>query len=156
MATRPKGGSVSVSGMGRGAPPPAITVRARIEGVEKTSAEFKAARKKFNATMRLVIQQAGEKAVLPAIKAKFPRVTGRFANSLYVKRDRTTVFIGSRMRGGENRAVGFIDFGGKYPRHKGRRVGPHVIVNELGKRRTLIDEAILAGLMKTFDPLSHT
>jgi hypothetical protein len=123
--------------------------------LEKTSAEFKAARRRFNAAMRTVMQQAGERSVLPLIKHKFARLTGRFANSLYVKRDRTTVFIGSRMRGGENRAVGWIDFGGRHPLHKRRRKGRYVIVDELNKRRPLIEEAILPGLNRTFDPLEH-
>lgn len=146
-----RGGSLSTSGGGG----PAYTVRARIEGLEKTSAAFRAARRRFNAALRTVLQQAGEKTVLPAIKSRFARLTGRFAGSLYVKRDRTTVFIGSRMRGGENRALGWIDFGGRHPRHKGRRTGPYVIVTELRRRRAMIDEAILAGLTKTFDPLEH-
>lgn len=150
---RKGGGNISVSGVGNAGPP--ITVRARIEGLEKTSAEFKAARRRFNASLRTVLQVAGERTALPAIKAKFKRLTGRFADSLYVKRDRTTVFIGSRMRGGENRALGHIDFGGKHPRHKRRRKGPYVIVTELHKRQPMINEAILAGLLKTFDPIEH-
>lgn len=146
--------SVKVSGIGREAGPP-IVVRARIEGIEKTSAEFKAARRRFNATLRTVIQQAGERSVLPVIKMKFPKLTRRFANSLYVQRDRTTVFIGSKMRGAENRAVGWIDFGGRHPLFKRRREGAYVIVTELTKRRPLIEEQILLGLSKTFDPLEH-
>jgi hypothetical protein len=149
---RKGGGNISVAGEGSDQP---FVVRARIEGLEKTSAEFKAARRRFNAAMRTVMQTAGERAVLPVIKLKFPRLTGRFANSLYVKRDRTTVFIGSRMRGSENRAVGWVDFGGRHPLHKRRRKGLYVIVNELNKRRPLIEEAVLLGLNKTFDPLEH-
>jgi hypothetical protein len=150
--TRSGGGNISVSGPGSDSP---IIVRARIEGLEKTSAEFKAARRRFNAALRTVLQTAGERTVLPVIKLKFKRLTGRFANSLYVKRDRTTVFIGSRMRGGENRAVGWIDFGGRHPLHKRRRKGLYVIVDELNKRQPVINEAILVGLTKTFDPLEH-
>lgn len=146
------GGNISVSGRGAEAP---IVVGARIEGLEKTSAEFKAARRRFNAALRTVLQVAGEVTVLPVIKAKFKRLTGRFEESLYVKRDRTTVFIGSRMRGGENRAVGWIDFGGRHPLHKRRRKGLYVIVTELNKRQPLIQEQILIGLGKTFDPLEH-
>ena len=140
-------GRVSASGSGG----PAFTVRARIEGVEKTSAEFKAARRQFNAAMRDVIVAAGEKAVLPAIKSKFGSRT--FGKSLYVQRDRTTVFIGSRMRGALNRAVGWFDFGGKRPRDRQRRKGPYVIVRELDRRREYIDATILAALLETFRPL---
>ena len=133
---------------------PSFTVRARVEGVEKTSKAFRDARRKFNAAMRDVIVTAGEKVVLPAIKSRFP--SRRFGASLYVKRDRTTVFIGSRMRGALNRTVGWLDFGGARPRDHRRRNGPHVIVEELDRRREYIDEAILFELMRTFHPNLET
>lgn len=133
---------------------PAIAVHARIEGAEKTSKEFRDARRQFNAAMRDVIEEAGERAVLPAIKANFP--SRRFADTLYVKRDRIGVFIGSRERGSLNRAVGWLDFGGKRPRDSVRRRGPYVIVRELDRRREYIDTAILVALMKTFHPLETT
>lgn len=147
------GGRLGVSDRAGG---PAITVQARIEGVARTSAEFRAARRQFNSSMRDVIHAAGKTVVLPRIKTTFTRDTGRMARSLYVKRDRTTVYIGSRLRGRENRAVGWIDFGGKRTRDRYRRTGPTVIVDTLHSRRRVIDEAILRGLMKTFDPLEHT
>lgn len=130
---------------------PAFTIRARIEGVERTSKEFKQARRDFNIAMRQVIVTAGERAVLPAIKAKFG--SRKFGASLYVKRDRTTVFIGSRLRGSLNRALGWFDFGGKRPRDTKRRKGRYVIVTELGRRRELIDAAILSSVLETFKPL---
>ncbi len=143
------GGRLSAAGSsGDG---PAITVTARIEGVDKTSEEFRAARREFNTKMRDVIAAAGERSVLPAIKSRFP--SRRWAASLYVKRDRTTVFIGSRLRGRFNRALGWLDFGGKRRRDRRRRVGPRVIVTQLGARRRHIDEAILVGLLHTFHPL---
>jgi hypothetical protein len=150
--SRPGGTIKAASTTPDGSP---LVVRARIEGLEKTSAEFRAARRRFNATMRSVLQAAGELIVLPAVKHNFKRLTGRFAGSLYVQRDRTTVFIGSRMRGGENRAVGWIDFGGRHPRHQRRRKGPYVIVRELNRRRSGVEQAVLKGLMKNFDPLEH-
>lgn len=147
----PRGGRVSASGRGPG---PAISVHARIEGVEKTSEEFRQARRQFNAAMRDVIVEAGEKAVLPAIKSEFP--SRQWAETLFVKRDRTTVFIGSRLRGALNRALGWLDFGGRRPKDSRRRRGPYVIVTQLDRRREYIDATILAGLMKTFHPLETT
>ena len=106
--------------------------------------------------MRTVIQQAGEKSVLPAIRHRFPRgKTGKSAASLYVQRDRTTVYIGSHLRGAKNRALGWIDFGGKRRRDHRRRRGLYVIITEVTNRRPLIEEAILQGLMRTFSPLEH-
>ncbi len=133
---------------------PAFRVEAHIEGVEKTSAEFRAARRGFNAAMRDAIQRAGETAVLPAIKRTFG--SRRFGGSLYVKRDRTTVFIASRLRGALNRAVGWFDFGGKRPRDRARRRGNYVIVRELHGRRERIDNEILRGVLSTFDPIEHS
>lgn len=149
-----QGSNIKVSGLGREAGPVPI-VRARIEGVEKTSQEFKDARRQFNTKMRDVIQAAGETSVLPIIKLRFKRKSGRFADSLFVRRDRTTVFIGSKMRGGENRAVGWVDFGGRHPLFTRRRKGLYVIVRTLEERQALITEAILLGLTRTFDPLEH-
>jgi hypothetical protein len=128
-------------------------VHARIEGLEKTSKEFREARRDFNKAMRNAIVKAGESAVLPAVKARFP--SRRFAQSLFIKRDRTTVFIGSRLRGTLNRAVGWLDFGGRRERDTVRRVGPHAIVEGLRQRRPLIDEAVLREVTATFSPLEH-
>lgn len=151
MANRGRGrsgGRLSASGR-QGEPP--LTVRAEITGVARTSAEFRQARREFNTKMRDAIAAAGTKAVLPVIVARFPSRT--FGASLYVKRDRTTVFIGSRMRGTLNRAVGWLDFGGKRTRDRVHRVGPKVILNELHGRRHIIDHEILVALMQTFKPL---
>lgn len=144
-----KGGSLSTGSLDRTGP--GIAVHARIEGAEKTSKEFREARRQFNAAMRAVIVEAGERAVLPAIKAKFP--SRGFGESLYVKRDRTTVLIASRKRGSLNRTVGWLDFGGRRPRDSVRRRGRYTIVRELDRRREYIDQAILVALMKTFHPL---
>lgn len=148
-----RGGTLSTGSIDR-TRGPGISVHARIEGVEKTSKEFRQARRLFNAAMRDVIVEAGERAVLPAIKARFP--SRRFGAGLYVKRDRTTVFIGSRERGALNRTVGWLDFGGQRPRDTKRRYGTYVIVRELEGRREYIDGAILIALMKTFKPLETT
>jgi hypothetical protein len=149
QSTKRHQGNIKAAGP-RGAGP-ALVVRARIEGAERTSDVFKRARSRFSAAMRDIMVAAGEKAVLPAIKAKFP--SRRFGESLFVRRDRTTVFIGSRERGPLNRAVGWLDFGGRRPRDTKRRRGTYVIVRELDSKREYIDEVILAGLLQTFNPL---
>lgn len=144
---RGRGGRLSAASTGE----PGLTVTARITGVERTSDQFKRARREFNSKMRDVIAAAGERSVLPAIKARFP--SRRFGASLFVRRDRTTVFIGSRMRGSLNRAVGWLDFGGKRPLDRRVRIGPQVIVTELRGRRHLIDHEVYVGLLQTFKPL---
>jgi hypothetical protein len=142
------GGRLSSGGYGAG---PLIDVSVRISGVEKTSQEFKDARRDVNRKLRQAIQTAGERAVLPQIKRGFGSRT--FGASLFVKKDRTTVFIGSKLRGSLNRAVGWWDFGGQRPRDHARRKGRYTIVRMLQARRPIIDRAILEALDDTFRPL---
>jgi hypothetical protein len=152
-----KGGSVSVGGGGR----PTVGITVRLEGFQQASDELKAARRDANARIRAAVESAANRAVLPAIKDEFPKhgwassrerglPSGAMAASLYVKRDRTTVLIGSKLRGSLNRALGWIDFGGKRPNDTVRRTGPHVIVNALQSKRAYIDEQILSELLKSF------
>jgi hypothetical protein len=70
-----------------------FNVRIVIEGAEKTSDEFKQIRRTINGRLREAMVRAGERSVLPAIKGDLP-ATG-WGDTLFVKRDRTGVFIGS-------------------------------------------------------------
>lgn len=149
----PRGGRLSTGTSGG----PRIGVAIRIEGLEKTSQEFKEARRGVNARLRSVMQRAGEQTALPRIRAKFTGgASGRWAGSLFVKKDRQSVFIGSKLRGSMNRAVGWIDFGGKRPLDSSPRRGPKVIVNTLADLRTEIDAQALLEVMREFDPLDRT
>jgi hypothetical protein len=140
-----RGGRVS-TGTGRPGGQ-AFSVDVLIHGAEKTSDEFKEIRRTINGRLREAMVQAGERAVLPAIKEGLPT---RWGEGLFVKRDRAGVFISSRLRGSMNRALGWFDFGGRRPRDSKRREGPHVIVNRLQRERPAIDRAIHDALEQAF------
>jgi hypothetical protein len=147
-----------------------FNVRIVVEGAEKTSDEFKQIRRTINGRLREAMVRAGERSVLPTIKRNFSQrqgygasVTGvqtgyvghglppgRMADSLFVKRDRTGVFIGSDLTGRLNRTLGWIDFGGRRPNDSARREGPHAIVRSLQGERPAIDRAIRAELDRAF------
>jgi hypothetical protein len=128
-----------------------IDVRITVEGVDKTSEEFRQARREFNKAIRGVMVRVGEREVLPEIK----REMGAYADFArpYVQRERSGVFIGSKARGAENRAVGWLDFGGKRPLDTARREGPYAIVRSLDRKRDRIDDEVTRELLKTFHPL---
>jgi hypothetical protein len=73
-----------------------FNVRIVVEGAEKTSDEFKQIRRTINGRLREAMVRAGERSVLPAIKGDLP---AKWGDTLFVKRDRGGVFIGSRLRG---------------------------------------------------------
>jgi hypothetical protein len=139
----PKPSKVSAGGGGR-----SLSVDIEVEGVEKTSQEFREARSKVNAKIRDVMQKVGQHEVLPIMASGLPGWA-----KMYVLRERSGVFFGSRARGEMNRALGWWDFGGKRPMDHGRRTGPHVIVKALDRKRDRIDEATLKALMDAFSPL---
>lgn len=148
-----KGGSIKAHGSGG----PSISVGIHIAGLEKTSQEFKDARKDMNARLRDAVERAGKREALPYITAKMRSEIGhRWASSMKVKRDRTTVFVSSSMRGQMNRALGWLNFGGKRPRDTQYRHGREVMVSTLQERRSQIDTVLLEELMKAFDGLEHS
>lgn len=128
-----------------------ISVHVVAEDVARVDDAFKAIRRDVNARMRDVMQQVGERDALPAVRTEFATTSRRFADTLYVVRDRSGVFIGSRARGPLNRAVGWLDFGGKRERDHETRVGPYTIVHTLDQKRPAIDAAILEGLCREFE-----
>jgi hypothetical protein len=139
-----RGGKLSAS-TGRGGQ--AFQVDVRIMGATKTSDEFKQIRRSINARLREAMVTAGERSVLPSIKSGLP---AKWGETLFVKRDRGGVFIGSRLRGSMNRALGWFDFGGRRPNDTARRDGPHVIVRRLQGERPAIDRAISEALEHAF------
>lgn len=157
----PKGGSVGVTGRGG----PGIRLDITLSGFERASDDLKQARRDANQRIRGAVETAGRMVVLPAIQHEFPKQgwrgvgehglpSGAMAASLYVRRDRSAVIIGSRLRGSLNRALGWIDFGGRRPNDSQRRSGPHVIVGRLDDQREHIDQAILKELLKAFGDLA--
>lgn len=148
------GGRISTGGTSRGK---AIDVRIHVEGVDRTSDEFKQARREFNDRIRDVMYFVGQGTVLPDMRGRMSAEIGqRWADSLFTQRERSGVFIGSSQRGSLNRALGWLDFGGKRPNDSQRRTGPKVIVQTLDRHRDTIDTAVLKGLNRAFDPLDHT
>lgn len=138
-----KGGRISArAGSNR-----AFDVEVRIIGADKTSDEFKQIRRTINMRLREAMVRAGERAVLPAIRADLPE---RWGSTLFVQRERSGVFIGSRLRGSMNRALGWFDFGGRRPNDTERRSGPHALVENLQAKRTYIDNAIEDELERAF------
>jgi hypothetical protein len=127
-----------------------INFRFRIDGVEKNSEAFKAVKRDINRRMRDVMIRVGERDVLPDVRAQFPVRTGAMAASLKIERERSGVFVGSRLRTARNRALGWIDFGGKRPRDSMFRRGPHIIVRTLDAKRTLIDQRVFDGVLDEF------
>jgi hypothetical protein len=72
------------------------------------------------------------------------------AASLKTYRERSGVFIGSRLRGPKNRALGWIDFGGKRPRDTSTSRGTKVILRTIDSKRALIDTRVLQELEREF------
>lgn len=151
MARKPGGALRAYSSGG-----PTFQLAIRLEGLEKTSDEFKQARREINVKLRDIMERVGKREALPfVVSAMRARIGGSWAGTLFVKRDRVGVFIGSRLKRGLNRALGWLDFGGKRPQDTGRRQGPKTLVTTLDKRRRSIDDRILKELMDVFDPLEH-
>lgn len=149
-----KRGKIKARGASRGAEEQIISFNFRIEGVEKNSEAFKAVRKDINKRLRDVMVRVGEKEVLPEIKRELGSDT--FAAALKIHRERSGVFVGTKLRmkasGGKptDPALGWFDFGGQRPRDHFRREGPHTIVNVLDRKRALVDERVLEGVLDEF------
>lgn len=153
---RNRGGGNLSSGAGGSQ---AINLDIKIEGLDRTTDEFKRIRREINGKIRDVMVQVGEKELLPHIRSGFPKLStptdrglraGAMAASFYVQRERSGVFIASRLRGAQNRALGWIDFGGKRPRDSARRAGTKVLLHNIDSKRALIDERVLHTLEQEF------
>ena len=152
------GGRFSTAGSG-GASGQSIRLAFKIEGLDKTDAEFKRIRREINGRIRDVMVRVGEREALPEVKRRFPRLStatsrglppGKMAGSLKIKRERSGVFIQSGLRKAEDRALGWIDFGGQRPNDSVTRVGPKVIVTTLDRLRPRIDAQVLDAVMDEF------
>lgn len=136
-----KGGKIGAGARGgRG-----LTVSAVIEGDDLTIEQLRRARRDFNGQIRDIMVRVGTSEILPAMTPGLPGWA-----KMYVLRERSGVFFGSRTRGPMNRALGWLDFGGKRPMDSQRRTGPKVIVKTLDRKRARIDEATLEALMDAF------
>lgn len=148
------GGNISTRGTRAGDP---LRLRFVIEGLDRTTDEFKQARREINTELRDVMQRVGQREALPYVaSAVRSKIGERWASSLKIKRERSGVFIQSSLRGQMNRAFGWLDFGGRRSRDTHARAGIYSIVRTMDDRRDSIDAAVLKGLMQAFDPLDHT
>lgn len=148
MAPRSRGGGrLNVQGS-RGRPLFAVNVQ--VDGVRKTDKAFKDVRRDVNKVMRDAQEQVGKRSVLPTVQARMRTVAGDWADTLYIKRDRVDVFIGSRLKGAENRAIGWLDFGGQRDRDHTRRAGPHVLARTLEQKQPEIRDQIKDAVLDRF------
>lgn len=143
-----KGGSIR-SGVASGSP--VANIRITVRGADRASDGFKQVRRRANTALRDAQQQVGERQVLPLVRARFAsRLSSRWASTLYVKRDRLNVYLGSRLRGGENRGLGWLDFGGRRPRDHAARNGPHIITGTLHDKQPAIRASITDAILEQF------
>jgi hypothetical protein len=151
-----RGGRISAMGEGDG---PAIRLQIKVEGVPRTSDEFKRIRRNINTALRDAMERVGQRTVLPVIKSSLPKkdpsVTsglpvGAMASGIAIKRDRLDVVIKSTLPKQLDRALGWIDFGGKRPQDTKVRVGPHVIVSTLNAKSGAIEDEIYREIEHQF------
>lgn len=151
-----RGGRIAQSGTTAG---PIVRLQIHVDGINRTTDEFKRIRRDINTALRDSMQRVGEATVVPAIKSaipvKDPSITrglpsGAMAASIAVKRDRLDVVIQSKLPKRLDRALGWVDFGGKRPKDAKTRVGPHVIVSTLDAKAHDIDDAVFAEVSRQF------
>jgi hypothetical protein len=154
--------------------PPAIRIQARVEGVDKTSAEFKQARRQIQGKQRKGVRQAGEEAVQPLARRTVERHAPVAANQIVIRSTTTTAYIAVRQRRA-SRIVGWLNYGGILPAVTVRKkramvftskTGEKVFTRRIGPRRTegrhFLEQArdqglpeferiLLARIMESFD-----
>lgn len=88
-----------------------IRVQARIEGVEKTSDEFKEARKDIYRRTKRGLKEAGERTILPIARRSTERETPRDGGDVVVKTTASYAYLTCRTKKA-GRIVGLLNFGG--------------------------------------------
>jgi hypothetical protein len=148
---------------------PALRIDVKVEGVDRTSDEFKQIRRGARKTAGDAAQAAGEKVALPHAKRHAP---GFIKTTLVSKRRGTSATLTTRLPGKKARVVGLLEYGGTVrtrivPRNgqaivtpqgpraavnKPRRYkGKHFLTDAVYKNRRQIDEAILEETLRAFD-----
>jgi len=133
--------------------------------------EFKAARRDANRRLAAGLKVAGERVALPAARRNAPRRSGELASSLVVKASSNHATLTTNLRGKKGRRVGLLNYGGTVkapilPRKKkalyfgghfyasvtAPRVikGTHFLNRAIDDNRAMIDQAIEAEVMKSF------
>lgn len=160
-----------------------ISVDAKIEGVDRTEAQFAQARREIYRKTRTGMKRAGERTILPAARRGTSAHTPVASTQVVVKTTGSYAYltVATKKAG---RIVGYLNFGGRLdpvkPRKGRRGQGGHapavsfggvVVAQTLRKRRHrgshFLEEArdrhldefgerMLVDLMAAFDPLDHT
>jgi hypothetical protein len=89
-------------------------VKVKIDA-DRASAEFREARREFNARLKDALRIAGERVVLPVAKRRAAglNVEGTpIASTLVVRSRSKYAILQSTLRGKKNRAAGLLEFGG--------------------------------------------
>ena len=141
----------------------------------KGTEEFREARRDINRRMRVALQRAGEKAVLPRARALAPSF---IAPTLVVRARRSSAVITTRLRGKMARVAGLLHWGGtvRAPiRPQGAKAlfwpgASHPVAEVTGPRtyapklylskavesaRPRINRVVLEEIMGAFDGLEH-
>lgn len=144
---------------------------------ERATAEFREARREFNARLKDALRIAGEKVVLPVAKRRAAglRVEGTpIASTLVVRSRSRYAILQSTLRGKKNRAAGLLEFGGTVrtpirPRNAGAIFWPGAahpvavvegsrtvkgrlyLVGAVQQSESRIDDAIRDEMLKAFD-----
>lgn len=151
---------------------------------EKTSDEFKQARRDFNQRLKHALKVAAEKVVLPVAKrlAAGLKVDGvPIAGTLKVVPRSNHSYLASTLRGKKNRAAGLLEFGGtvRQPFIEAKSAGAlywpgaahpvlqvdggaertvkgrHYLTGAVDKTEGRRDKVLLEELMEAFDGLEH-
>lgn len=160
-----------------------IKVTAKIDGVEKTSDEFKQARREIYRRTRTGMKRAGERTILPAARASTAVRTPLQGSQVVVKSTASYAYLtGQTVKAG--RILGYLNYGGYLKpvqpkkRRKGagghapavafggivvartKRMRHHTGTHFLEKARDAgfpqYERVLLEHLMASFDPLEHT
>lgn len=155
---------------------PLIRVTATIEGADKTSDEFKQARREIYRRARRGIKDAGEQAILPKARRGTEVHSPVAGTQIVVKTTASDGYLTAATKKG-GRIVGLLNFGGTVrgpirPKKKQavafggvvvaqvktarRYTGEHFLEQARDEGFPLYSQILLERIMVAFDPLEHT
>jgi hypothetical protein len=89
-------------------PNPPITFKVKVDA-EKTTAEFKQARKELNQKVKTGLIRAGERFAMPEARRRAPKF---IASTIVVKSTTRSAYLTTSLRGKKGRVVGLLEYGG--------------------------------------------
>lgn len=153
-----------------------IRIDAKITGADKTSDEFRQARREIYRRTRSGIKDAGERAILPGARSGAQHHTPVVSTQIVVKTTASTGYLTVASKKG-GRIVGLLNFGGEVrgpirPKKKKAVAFGGVVVSQVATARhydgshfleeardrglPMFSQILLERLMVAFDPLEHT